>query len=155
MNEIRYYFGAYLTITVRKIERTQRAMTCENGHNFTTKFCPHCGLPLIEKEFVEYAYPRWLSEIDENYDEALAEITPGSLLGSGVIIAKNNFYIDDGEEWIDLDRDEIKPFPSEYQIKMMVDSLKRNLEEQIERLKKNPAVVFVNIDCGYVMDADY
>lgn len=155
MNEIRYYFGAYLTITVEKIGKTRYVMACENGHNFTTKFCPLCGSPISEKESIEYVYPKWLYEIGESDDEALAEITPGSLLGSGVIIAKNNFYIDDGEEWIDLDRDEIKPFPSEYQIQMMVDSLERNLEEQIERLKKNPAVVFISINCGYVMDADY
>jgi len=163
-NETNYYFGAYLEIKTKEQEKNYVVYSCENNHKQKEgNFCGQCGKPVIKKIETTQEYPvhylDLLSEEDyEKYEDELHIITPPSIYESGLILAINNRTADDSC-WLHLSRDgnetELKKFPSEAEIQLMESSLLTEQSQIIKALQKHDNVLSIEVNSGYVLDAEY
>lgn len=160
-NETGYYFGAYIEIEVKKLERQEIFFACKNGHRSNSKFCSQCGSPVEEQTVTIVEYPIWINDVvvGDEWTDALCVITPPSLHQTGVIIAVGNFFDKPRGEWLYLDRwdhdIETKNFPTGDEISQMIRELESNYNEIITVLRNSPNVNRVSVRAGYVLDTDY
>lgn len=163
-NDTSHYFGAYLEIKTTKVEMSVWFKGCKNncdnrGHG---PYCSTCGNPIETGYRSEFGYPHYIvgSIVDEKWEDVLAVITPPSLFKTGVILAKSNFPIIKGEDWLHIDcsygwEDETKVFPTQDEIEAMKNALLIGASDIIKALNDSPYVISVEAKAGYVLNTEY
>jgi len=160
-NNISHYFGAYLEIRVNKAQREKKILSCPNGHSYKNfPFCPECGMKISEKVVTYDEYPTNIVDdiLDDDWEDILSVITPPSLYGTGVILARGNST--DDQEWLDIyegqyPEEEIKDFPSQDEIVGMIGKILDDYWNIIAELEKSSLVENISVQAGYVLNAEY
>lgn len=161
-NSVSYYFGAYLEIKVKKVERTYQYKGCENGHRDKAaqgSFCSECGSPVGYRKDTVMVYPTFIVDhlIGDEYENVLRVITPQGLYGKGVILARGNKC--NSGVWLVLDRYdfdvETKPFPAGDEIVEMKSLFLMRYIDIFNALRQSENVVSVEVKAGYVLNAEY
>ena len=156
-----YYFGAYIEIKVKEIEREERFLRCRNGHSASALYCPQCFESVEEQVEIIKEYPTDICDelLDYEWEDILNVVTPKQLHGTGIIIAIGNYIDKPRGEYLYLDSEmsqvEMKEFPTKSEIDGMIQELSFHYQDIIRALKKSSNVHEVNIKAGYVLDGEY
>ena len=160
MNYTYHYFGAYLRVEVKRVSGVVRLKECPNGHTEHGAYCSECGGIVEEFEREEMVFPTDIDDIvgGEFMDE-LCVITPPSMLGGGVILAKGNFpefQVEDSDEWLHLSphgkSEEVAEFPTPAEIAKMAKAFYSNYTKVITAIRQSPIVKSAVVKTGYVLD---
>ena len=159
MNETTHFFGAFVDVEVRQINRIRTVRWCDNGHQGNTPFCPQCGKQFYEESVVDMAYPSDCYELLDDYlylADTLKDTTPRAVRGYGHIFLRSNI-VGTNTEWLEIDRHtsgiEWRPFPTEAQQNAMKAALLAM--PAVKALQAHPAVISVTVHAGYIEDTEY
>lgn len=158
-NDIDYYFGAYIELSISKMKEMRTFSMCDNAHKTYGKFCEKCGMPVSERKIEVERYPYLYDVLDEKYEDVLTEITPPSLDQSGTMLLKGNEGKSGG--WLYLSGKygagdiEVMTFPTDEEIANMKQELSTNYAIVISELSKSSLVNNLQIKAGYVLDCEY
>jgi hypothetical protein len=160
-NQTRFYFGAYLEISTKKIKKTRHSLVCKNGHQDEHgPYCSQCGSFIGQRAKTVSVYPTWIHEVllGEKWEDVLREITPPELREAGKIIAISN-WIPARSEWLHLggyhQEVQTKDFPSPDDIATMISDIQTKYADIIEALQRSETVIGVSVKAGYVLDQEY
>jgi hypothetical protein len=159
-----HYFGAYLEIKVKKVEREHRVRACKNGHlehGRQGNFCIECGEPIEVQTHLEKRFPKHPNDfLSEQWEDHLAVITPPSLFDFGTIIAIPNkgSSVQAPTKWLHLSHNSnigFARFPTPEEISAMVENLMTGYAGIIAALEASEVVESVVVRAGYVLDTEY
>lgn len=161
------FFGAYLKIEVNAQSVTKYGHVCNDGQfkgayiKHSDEFCSRCGKPRWAETIQIDKFPTCIVDdiLDDSFEDVLAECTPPSLHGSGVILARSNMRETD-DTWLYLHnrgwpKNQVIEFPSPDRIEEMKNELGSIHQDVIELIANSPLVKSVEVKAGYVLDADF
>ena len=156
MTEFR--IGAYLEIDCNKGLMPEQHSGCENGHDRYGQFCSICGLPNRIGVRVVERYPRHIVDdiLLEEYEDAMQDITPQRLFGSGKILATDNgigvgvySILDDEAE------ESVTAVPTPGEIEQLTREFRKGYQDIITALEASPLVKSAVVKFGIVREEEY